>query len=198
MRRLTHTESFETDAHFSPRARYVSFVRDQNLVVYDLTTGKERAITRDGGGLVSFGMAEFIAQEEMGRNTGYWWSPDERRIAFTRVDESPVAEVERFEIYAGRVKVVKQRYPAAGAANARVELFVADLGRRRRRCRWISAPTPTSICRASTGSRTAGARRAAPEPRPEDLSLLRFDALTGRGRGCSPSAATPGCAATTS
>ena len=71
-------ESYETDARFSPRGRYVSFVRDQNLVVNDLASGKERAVTRDGGGLVSFGMAEFIAQEEMDRDTGYWWSPDER------------------------------------------------------------------------------------------------------------------------
>jgi dipeptidyl-peptidase-4 len=127
VRRITQTESFETDARFSPHGRYVSFIRDQNLVVYDLTTGSERAITRDGGGLVSFGMAEFIAQEEMSRTTGYWWSPDEQRIAFTRVDESPVAEVARFEIYADAVKVVKQRYPAAGAPNAAVQLFTASL-----------------------------------------------------------------------
>jgi dipeptidyl-peptidase-4 len=127
VRRITTTESFETDAHFSPRGRYVSFIRDQNLVVYDLKSGQERQITRDGAGLVSYGTAEFIAQEEMGRNTGYWWSPDDRHIAFTRVDESPVAEVERFEIYADAVKVVKQRYPAAGARNALVKLFVADL-----------------------------------------------------------------------
>jgi dipeptidyl-peptidase-4 len=127
VRQITKTDSFETDARFSPKGRYVSFVRDQNLIVYDLTTGRERAITREGGGLVSFGVAEFIAQEEMGRTTGYWWSPDEKRIAFTRVDESPVAEVERFEIYADSVKVVKQRYPAAGAKNALVQLFVADL-----------------------------------------------------------------------
>ena len=127
VRRITQTDSFETDARFSPHGRYVSFIRDQNLVVHDLTTGKERAITRDGGGLVSFGMAEFIAQEEMGRTTGYWWSPDEKHIAFTRVDESPVAEVDRFEIYADAVKVVKQRYPAAGAKNATVQLFAASL-----------------------------------------------------------------------
>ncbi len=129
VRRITQTDSFETDARFSPRGRYVSFVRDQNLVVYDLASGKERAITRDGGGLVSFGVAEFIAQEEMNRTTGYWWSPDEKHIAFARVDESPVAEVERFEIYADSVKVVKQRYPAAGAKNALVQLFTADLDR---------------------------------------------------------------------
>src|SRR3954469_20961888 len=95
VRRLTNTEAYETDARFSPRSRYVSFIREQNLFVVDLANGTERAITREGGGLVSFGMAEFIAQEEMDRDTGYWWSPDERRIALTRVDESPVAEVER-------------------------------------------------------------------------------------------------------
>lgn len=128
VRRITHTDSFETDARFSPRGRYVSFIRDQNLVVYDLAAGKELAVTKGGGGLVSFGVAEFIAQEEMGRTTGYWISPDDRYVAFTRVDESPVPEVERFEIYADAVKVVKQRYPAAGENNALVQLFVAELG----------------------------------------------------------------------
>ena len=125
--RLTHTASYETDAKFSPLGHYVSFIRDQNLVVYDLSSGKEHPITRDGGGLISFGTAEFIAQEEMARTTGYWWAHDEKRIAFTRVDESPVPEVERFEIYADRSQVVKQRYPAAGSPNAIVQLFVADV-----------------------------------------------------------------------
>ena len=72
-------------------------------------------------------MAEFIAQEEMDRDTGYWWAPDERRIVLARVDESPVAEVERFEIQATGARIVRQRYPATGAANARVDLLVADL-----------------------------------------------------------------------
>jgi dipeptidyl-peptidase-4 len=125
--RLTHTASYETDAKFSPLGHYVSFIRDQNLVVYDLATGQEQAITHGGGGVVSFGTAEFIAQEEMARTTGYWWAPNEKRIAFTRVDESPVPEAERFEIYADRTQVIKQRYPAAGAHNAIVQLFVADM-----------------------------------------------------------------------
>jgi dipeptidyl-peptidase-4 len=127
VRRLTNTEAYETDARFSPRSHYVSFIRDQNLFVIDLANGTERAITREGGGLVSYGMAEFIAQEEMDRDTGYWWSPDERRIALTRVDETPVAEVERFEIQATGARIVRQRYPSTGTANAHVELFVADL-----------------------------------------------------------------------
>jgi dipeptidyl-peptidase 4 len=125
--RLTHTESYETDAKFSPQGHYVSFIRDQNLVVYDLASGKEHYITHDGGGLISFGTAEFIAQEEMGRTTGYWWAPNEKQIAFTRIDESPVPEVDRIEIDADRTKVVKQRYPAAGSLNAIVQLFVTDV-----------------------------------------------------------------------
>lgn len=125
--RLTHTASYETDAKFSPLGHYVSFIRDKNLVVYELATGKELGITHGGGGIISFGTAEFIAQEEMARTTGYWWAPDEKRIAFTRVDESPVPEVERFEIYADRAQVVRQRYPAAGSPNARVQLFVAEI-----------------------------------------------------------------------
>jgi dipeptidyl-peptidase 4 len=125
--RLTYSARYETDARFSPLGHFVSFIRDQNLVIYDLANGREHAITRDGGGLISWGTAEFVAQEEMARSTGYWWSPDEKRIALTRVDDSPVPEVERFEIYADTTKVVKQRYPAAGSPNANVQLFVAEV-----------------------------------------------------------------------
>ncbi|NJO13353.1 MAG: S9 family peptidase, partial [Gammaproteobacteria bacterium] len=127
VRRLTSTAAYETDARFSPGGRYVSFVRDQNLYVIDLRDGRERALTTDGGGVIQNGMAEFIAQEEMGRTTGYWWSPDERRIAFTRTDETPVQLRQRFEISAEDVQVIEQRYPATGTPNALVELKVLDL-----------------------------------------------------------------------
>ncbi len=127
LRRLTDTAEYETDAQFSPRGRYVSFIRDRNLRIIELSTGRETAITSDCRAEISCGMAEFIAQEEMARNTGYWWSPDESRIAFTRVDETPVDIIERFEIFANRVQVIKQRYPAAGRPNARVQLLVASL-----------------------------------------------------------------------
>jgi dipeptidyl-peptidase-4 len=127
VQRLTNSPSFETDARFSPQGRYVSFIRDQNLWIIELRTGQERPLTRDGSGLVSNGVAEFIAQEEMDRDTGYWWSPDESRIAFTRIDDAPVQEIERFEIYADGVKTVRQRYPAAGSANVNIELKIVEL-----------------------------------------------------------------------
>ena len=78
-------------------------------------------------------MAEFIAQEEMNRDTGYWWSPDDSRIAYTRVDEARIPEVERFEINARNVVMVRQRYPFTGAANVPVQLFVASVRRSRPR-----------------------------------------------------------------
>ena len=127
LRRLTNTPAYETDARFSPRGNFVSFIRDQNLFAIELATGREIAVTTGASGLVSAGVAEFIAQEEMDRDTGYWWSPDETRLAYTCVDETPVAETRRFEIGATDVRVVTQRYPYTGTANAKVELYVAAL-----------------------------------------------------------------------
>ncbi|HEY6642300.1 S9 family peptidase [Povalibacter sp.] len=127
VRQLTRTDAYETDARFSPRGRYVSFVRDQDLFVLDIDTGVERALTSDGEGLIQNGVAEFVAQEEMDRTTGYWWSPDEHRIAFTRIDDTPVQEFERLEINADGARVSRQRYPAAGTANTHVELKVVEL-----------------------------------------------------------------------
>jgi dipeptidyl-peptidase-4 len=133
--RLTETEAFETDVRLSPKGNFVSFIRNQNLFYIDLASGKETAVTTVGGGLVKYGMAEFVAQEEMKRMTGYWWSPDESAIALTRVDESPVPVATRTEIYADEVKVIKQRYPFAGADNVNIDLGVYHL--RDERTKWL-------------------------------------------------------------
>jgi len=182
VRRLTTTAAAETDARFSPRGRYVSFVRDQNLYVIDLQSGRELAITRDGGGLLSFAIAEFIAQEEMDRSTGYWWSPDERRIAYTRVDESSVDELERFEIYAETVKVIRQRYPAAGRPNARVDLRLHDLGDGSDR--ELPAATAGEGYLARVGwFPDSSALAVQRQPRNQKaLQLLRIEAATGESR----------------
>ena len=182
VRRLTTTEAYETDARFSPRSHFVSFVREQNLYVIDLATGEERAITREGGDLVSFGMAEFIAQEEMDRDTGYWWSPDERHIALARVDETAVPEVERFEIQAVGATVVRQRYPAAGARNARVDLFVADLAADSLQQLALGDNSDVYLPRVDwfPDSRGIAVQRQSRDQK--TLELLRFDALSGRGR----------------
>jgi len=124
------------DPQVSPHGRYVSFLREQNLWLIDLTDGEARALTHDGGNTIHNGEAEFVAQEEMSRFHGYWWAPDESAIAFERFDESPVPQVKRFEVYADRSEVIDQRYPAAGAANVEVKLgLVAPAGGE---LRWIT------------------------------------------------------------
>ena len=121
---ITKKNAAETDVKFSPKDRFVSFVRGQDLFLLETASNKEFRATSGGKGAVSNATAEFIAQEEMDRFTGYWWSDDEKFIAYTQVDESPVKEVDRYDIQADSVVVRKQRYPEAGSANAIVKLIV--------------------------------------------------------------------------
>lgn len=125
VRRMTSTEAPETDPKFSPDGRRIAYVRDGNLYVMDIASGVEKPITRDGGGTVRNGEAEFVAQEEMGRQTGYWWSRDGSHIAFARIDERAVPLVNRYDYGPDGVMVVPQRYPFAGGANVAVRLLVA-------------------------------------------------------------------------
>ncbi|MEE2930511.1 MAG: DPP IV N-terminal domain-containing protein, partial [Pseudomonadota bacterium] len=128
-RQLTDTEAFEYDAKVSPNGGYVSFVRDGAVFAIDLSTGEEVQMTPSGdpANAIAYGVAEFVAQEEMSRYTGYWWSPDDRFLAYTKVDESTVDIIPRFDIAAEDVTVINQRYPRAGRPNAIVDLFVRDL-----------------------------------------------------------------------
>jgi dipeptidyl-peptidase-4 len=121
------THGFATDATVSPAGGYVAYVRDQNLYSYDIAASQEKALTADGGGAIKNGMAEFIAQEEMDRSTGYWWAPDGKHIAFARVDEMPIKVTERFEIAADNVATFAQRYPTTGGPNVLVQLGVIDV-----------------------------------------------------------------------
>lgn len=124
LRQLTHGEGFATDPKVSPKGGYVSFIRERNLWLIDLADGKARQLTDDGSAVIGNGVAEFVADEEMDRHTGYWWAPDDSAIAFARIDETAVPIKQRIEMYADRTAVVEQRYPAAGDANARIQLGV--------------------------------------------------------------------------
>ncbi|HEY6893594.1 MAG TPA: alpha/beta fold hydrolase [Rhodanobacteraceae bacterium] len=141
LRALTPSGLDVIDAQVSPKGRYVSFVSRQNLYTVDLETGKNYQLTRDGKGPIHNGEAEFVAQEEMDRATGYWWAPDDSLIAFERYDESGVDEIKRNEVYADRTETVSQRYPAAGRPNVSVRLGLVrphDM-----RARWVDlAPDP--------------------------------------------------------
>lgn len=123
VRRLTNTPQGELNGLVSPKGEFVSFVRDGNLFVQPIG-GQERQLTQGASDTVNWGVAEFVAQEEMDRRTGYWWSPDDKLIAVAKVDESQVGVVTRMAIGGEDTKVYQQRYPAAGMANALVDLYV--------------------------------------------------------------------------
>jgi dipeptidyl-peptidase-4 len=180
--RITGGQGPVTDAALSPRGGYVAYVRAQNLYVYDLSARREKALTHDGREAIKNGMAEFVAQEEMGRSTGYWWSPDDVHVAFARVDESPVTVTRRFEIAADNVATFDQRYPAAGGANAAVRLGVVDV--RSGRTTWVDLGADADIYLARVNwlpdGRTLAVQRESRDQR--RLDLLFADIATGRSR----------------
>ena len=122
VRKLTTGAGFATDPKVSPKGGFVSFIRGRNLWAIDLATGDEIQLTADGSETIGNGVAEFVADEEMGRHTGYWWAPDDSAIAFARIDESKVPVQKRYEVYPDRTDVVEQRYPAAGDTNVAIRL----------------------------------------------------------------------------
>ena len=126
VRRLTATPGSELNGAVSKSGRFVSFVRDGNVVVIDLTSGAAKAITSGASETVQWGIAEFIAQEELARTKGLWWAPGDARLAVARVDEGPVAVATRTAIGADKTTTFQQRYPAAGTANALVDLYLMN------------------------------------------------------------------------
>ena len=173
-------------AKISPKGRYLSFVRDQNLFVIDLSNNEERQLTSDGKGTIHNGEAEFVAQEEMGQTSGYYWAPDDSAIAYKRYDEAPVPVVKRFEIYADRTDVIEQRYPAAGDPNVLVQLKIVsptsgeirdvDLGAEQDiylvRADWSANSKALLFQRQSRDQKTLCLLYTSPSPRDATLSRM--------------------------
>lgn len=182
LRRLTQTPQDEIDARISPRGGFVSFIRDDNLWVAPSGGGEARPLTQGGTETRSWATPEFIAQEEMDRQTGYWWSPDESRIALTRVDLTGVDVVDRLDVNAAGAVIVAQRYPRTGRPNARVELFVARLSDGAR-VPVDLGPDPDIYLARVDWSRDGGTLFVQRQSRDQKrLDLLAVDPETGRSR----------------
>lgn len=125
VQRLTDTEESELNPALSETGRYLSFVRDRQLWIGEVGQTAEPVTPKEGAD-IRWGEAEFVAQEEMDRLAGYWWSPDDKRIAVERFDESGVGIVTRAAIGATGTRVYEQRYPVAGSANVLVDLYVMN------------------------------------------------------------------------
>lgn len=145
------------DPRLSPGGDKLAFVSDHNLYVIELPErlfepdGKPArprrdalvALTSGGDELVSHGLAEFVAQEEMGRFAGYWWSPDGTRIAYQTSDHRKVEHFTLADASRPEAPPFTFAYPRAGATNVEVTLHVVTTdGRLRSEVQWDRAAFP--------------------------------------------------------
>jgi dipeptidyl-peptidase 4 len=137
------TRTPAADPRPDPTGRRVGYVHDGALRVVDLASGDDQALADPHGAEgISFGLAEFIAAEEMGRHRGYWWAPDGSAILVARVDETPVQVLHIADPANPAAPARPVRYPAAGTPNAEVSLVVATLDGKLRAAEWDARSFP--------------------------------------------------------
>jgi dipeptidyl-peptidase-4 len=167
------------DPQFSPDGQSVAYVRDHDLYVLDLATQKERRLTTGGSARRTHGLAEFVAQEEMGRFSGYWWSPDSKFIAY---EEANAAGVEVWYV-ADPLRPEQPAhpsfYPRPGKANVKVRLGVIPAqGGDTVWVAWDAKAYPylAAVRWAKQGPLTVGVQSRSQK----EFVLLRADPATGR------------------
>ncbi|MFG3186376.1 prolyl oligopeptidase family serine peptidase [Streptomyces nigra] len=124
------------DPRPSPDGRHIAYVARGALRVVGAEGDGDRALAEPEAEGVAYGLAEFIAAEEMGRHRGFWWSPESDRLLVARADDGAV---KRWWISdpAHPERAPRQvAYPAAGTPNAEVRLFVVGLDGARVEVSW--------------------------------------------------------------
>src|SRR5256712_11283944 len=122
---------YQMFAKFSPDGRMVAFVRANNIYVTDLTTGAETALTADGNDNVINGTSDWVYEEELDLRDAFRWSPDGRRIAFWRLDQTAIRPFYLVNADSLYPELLPVRYPKAGTPNSEVRIGIADLATRR-------------------------------------------------------------------
>ncbi|MCE9538686.1 MAG: S9 family peptidase, partial [Bacteroidetes bacterium] len=116
-------------ASFSPDGSKVGFVRSNNIFIKDLTSGKETQVTTDGNqNNIINGATDWVHEEEFAFSVAYFWSPDSKKIAYYKFDESKVKEFS-FDEFNNKLYPTQYRfkYPKAGEDNSVVTIHVYDL-----------------------------------------------------------------------
>lgn len=129
--RLTDTPEPELDPKPCATGERVAFVRKGELVSIDVATKKEVALTHGAVEGFTHGLSDFVAQEELGEPSGFFWSPKCDRIAYFEVDERKVGIASIVGYRNEKTDIMPQRYPLTGEANPVVRLLVVDLATRK-------------------------------------------------------------------
>ena len=165
----------------SPDGKLVALVRDGDLYTVDVARGQEKRLTRRRSDAVDHGLAEFVAQEEMGRMKGMWWSPDSRFLAFQKTDSTPVETLHVADATQPEAPPIPFRYPRAGTDNAVVDLGIAPArGGRTVWVKWDKKRYPylTTVTWVPKSPLTI----AVMNRRQTELVLYQVDAKTGATR----------------
>ena len=115
------------DPHFSPDGRRVAAVAGGEVHVIDLETKADDALTSGASETLEHGTAEFVAQEEMDRHTGFWWAPDSQSIVYQETDNSGVERRFIADPLHPETAPAKNFYPRAGTENAKVRLGIVSV-----------------------------------------------------------------------
>jgi dipeptidyl-peptidase-4 len=115
------------DPKFSPDGKSLAYVLDYDVFVFDLATQTERRVTTGGTDKLRHGLAEFVAQEEMDRFSGYWWSPDSRFIAYEESDHEGVEVWHVADAAKPDVSPFASYYPRPGKNNVKVRFGVVPV-----------------------------------------------------------------------
>ena len=111
----------------SPSWDRVLYAKGYDLYMTELATGKETPLTEGGSEAVRNGRPDWVYPEELDQYEAFWWSPDERRVAFLRFDERPVGRYPLVHALTPRARLEEIRYPKAGDPNPVVTLHIVDL-----------------------------------------------------------------------
>jgi len=134
--RMLAVEGPVVDPRPDPTGRRVAYVRNAALHVADLATAETSVLAGEDGPDVTWGLAEFVAAEEMDRTRGFWWAPDGERLAVARADTAPVRRWHIADPVDPEQPPATVAYPAAGTANAEVTLAVVALDGARVAVEW--------------------------------------------------------------
>ena len=127
--RVTNNPEEEVGETFSPDDRMLAFVRSNNIFIYDLANQRERRLTTDGSPKILNGRLDWVYQEELygrGNFEAYWWSPDSTKLAYLRLDETPVPEFTVVDHIPYHQRLEVTPYPTAGDPNPVVQLGVVN------------------------------------------------------------------------
>ena len=178
--RLTSTPEPEIDPQPCATGERVAWVRKGELVVHDRRTHAETVLTKGATEGLTHGLQDFNGQEELGEESGFWWSPRCDRIAYLEVDERKVATVPVAGHRNGEPDLMMQRYPRAGATNPSVRLGILEVATRR--TTWVTWPDAKERYLVRLGWHEAGSSLTlqALSRDQKRRALVRVDAASGR------------------